>query len=89
MVAEAAVKLGLRLREHQELTINQTHLVIGEIVLADVPEAQITPEGALDLAGSGTVAMTGLDTYHQSVPLKRMAYAKPDLPPRTVNLHRE
>jgi flavin reductase (DIM6/NTAB) family NADH-FMN oxidoreductase RutF len=88
MVAEAAVKLGLRLREHQELTINQTHLVIGEIVLADVPETQITPEGALDLAGSGTVAMTGLDTYHQSVPLKRMAYAKPDLPPRTMNLHR-
>ncbi len=86
MVAEASVKLGLRLREHQELTINQTHLLIGEIVLADVPDAHVTPDGALDLAGSGTVALAGLDTYHQSIPIKRMAYAKPDLPPRTVEL---
>jgi hypothetical protein len=28
------------------------------------------------------MALTGLDTYHAAVPLKRMAYAKPDLPPR-------
>ena len=42
MVAEAAIKLGLRLREHQELSTNRSHLLIGEIVLADVPEAQIT-----------------------------------------------
>ncbi|MEZ5573843.1 MAG: flavin reductase [Halioglobus sp.] len=86
MVAEASVKLGLRLREHQELTINRTHLLIGEIVLADIPEHHITPDGALDLAGCGTVALAGLDTYHQSVAIKRMAYAKPDLPPRSVNL---
>jgi flavin reductase (DIM6/NTAB) family NADH-FMN oxidoreductase RutF len=86
MVAEAAIKLGLRLREHQELSINRTHLLIGEIVLADVPEAHITAEGALDLTASGTVALAGLDTYHKPQPVKRMAYAKPDLPPRTVNL---
>ena len=86
MVAEASVKLGLVLREHQELKINQTHLLIGEIVLADVPEAKITPEGALDLAAAGTVALGGLDTYHQPAPIKRMAYAKPNLPPRSLQL---
>lgn len=89
MVAEATVKIGLRLREHQELAINQTHLVIGEVVLADIPEAHITPEGALSLAGCGTVALEGLDTYYQTIALKRMAYAKPDLPPRTINFHGE
>jgi flavin reductase (DIM6/NTAB) family NADH-FMN oxidoreductase RutF len=85
MVAEAAVKLGLRLREHQELKINKTHFLIGEIVLADVPEAQITPDGALDLEGSGSIALSGLDTYHQCVTIKRMAYAKPDQSPIAID----
>ena len=86
MVAEATIKLGLRLRENQELTINKTHLIIGEIVLTDIPEALITTDGGLDLAGSDTVALAGLDTYHTSIPVKRIAYAKPDLPPREVDI---
>ena len=86
MVAEASVKLGMRLREHQELGINSTHLVIGEIVVADVPDSGLMADGALDLAHCGTVALAGLDTYYQAKPVKRMAYAKPELPPREVTL---
>lgn len=86
MVLEAKVKLCMRLREHQELSINKTHLVIGEIVLADFPEQGLMADGALDLAQCGTVALTGLDTYHQAAPIKRMAYAKPDLPPRDIGI---
>jgi flavin reductase (DIM6/NTAB) family NADH-FMN oxidoreductase RutF len=84
MVAEAVVKLGMELREHQQLKINGTHLVIGEIVLAEFPALAMTPDGALGLAQCGTVALTGLDTYHEAIPCKRMAYAKPDLPPRQI-----
>jgi len=86
MVLEARVKLGMQLREHQQLAINNTHLVIGEIVLAELPEAGLMPDGSLDLAHCGTVALTGLDTYHQAAPIKRMAYAKPDLPPRDIGI---
>lgn len=84
LVSEARVKLGLRLREHQELQINKTHLVIGELVLADVPSDSVREDGSVDLGLCGTVALTGLDTYHQPVPVKRMAYAKPHLPPREM-----
>ena len=84
LVKEAIVKLGMRLREHQELSINKTHLVIGEVVLAEIPEQALFDDGALDLATAGTVALAGLDSYHQALPLKRMAYAKPDLAPRVV-----
>jgi len=84
MVAQATVSLGLRLREHQELKINGTHLVIGEVVLADIPEAAYRDDGSLDLATADSVALTGLDTYHQSAGYKRMAYAKPDVPPRIL-----
>ena len=84
MVVEAEVKLGLRLREHRPLEINGTHLVIGEVLLAEVPSSASRPDGSLDLAAVGSVALSGLDTYHQGVVVKRMAYAKPDLPPRQI-----
>lgn len=86
LVGEATVKLGLQLREHQQLRINNTHLVIGEIVLADIPAENLLEDGSLDLGQCGTVALTGLDTYHQPAPVKRMAYAKPGIPPREIPL---
>jgi flavin reductase (DIM6/NTAB) family NADH-FMN oxidoreductase RutF len=85
LVAEASVKLGLKLREHQHLRINGTHLVIGEIVLADFPDQALMGDGGLNLAHCGSVALSGLDTYHLSTPVRRMAYAKPDLPPRDLS----
>lgn len=84
MVAEASVMLGLRLREHQELKINGTHLVIGEVVLVEVPPAACREDGSIDLAAADSVALTGLDTYHKSADFKRMAYAKTDQPPRAL-----
>lgn len=84
MVLEASVRLGMRLREHTRLEINGTHLVIGEVVLVEVPGAACRADGSLDLVAAGSVALTGLDTYHQSVGIKRMAYAKPDMPPRQL-----
>ncbi len=87
LVEQASVKLGLTLREHQELAINGTHLVIGEIVFADLDPGWLNPAGGVDLHRAGTVALSGLDTYHAAPPLKRMAYAKTQLPPRELALH--
>lgn len=84
LVAEASIKLGLSLREHQELAINGTHLVIGEVVLAEFPQESLREDGSVDLESAGTVALSGLDTYHKAIAIKRMAYAKPDLPPRNM-----
>jgi len=84
MVCEASVKLAMRLRDHQELRINNTHLVIGEIVMAELPEHSLLEDGSVDLQICGTVALTGLDTYHEARSIKRMAYAKTDLPPRVI-----
>ena len=89
LVSEAEVKLGMRLREHQVLQINQTHLVIGEVVIAEFPEDSLMAEGAVDLGRCGTVALSGLDTYHQPIVIKRMAYAKPGLPPTEITMAME
>ena len=83
---DAVQNLRLALRAQQELQINATHLVIGEIVLAEFPEQALMDDGALNLAHCGSVALTGLDTYHAATPIRRMAYAKPDLPPRDLDV---
>ena len=72
----------MALREHHELAINGTHFVIGEIVLLDVPDDAVAEDGSLELGTAGTIALSGLDSYHRTSRVKRMAYAKPDLPPR-------
>ncbi len=83
-VLEASVRLGLELREHQHLRINDTHLLIGEVVLVDVPSDCLGDDGALNLSAAGTVALSGLDSYYETRRLRRMAYAKPDQPPRAL-----
>jgi flavin reductase (DIM6/NTAB) family NADH-FMN oxidoreductase RutF len=85
LVEESPLRLGLRLREHQQLAINKTHLVIGEVVLAELPDHSLREDGSVNLDTLDTVALSGLDSYHQTDGLKRMAYAKPNLPPRVVD----
>lgn len=83
-VSEATIRMGLRLREHQELAINRTHLVIGEVTHLELPEDCLREDGSLDLESAGSIALSGLDSYHATRRLRRMAYAKPDRPPRAV-----
>jgi len=78
-IAEARIRLGLELREHHPLAINGTHLLIGEVVLVDVPDTNVAEDGSVDLGASGTVTISGLDCYHRVQQLGRLAYAKPDL----------
>jgi flavin reductase (DIM6/NTAB) family NADH-FMN oxidoreductase RutF len=85
LVSEARVRLGLHLREEHRLAINGTELLIGEVVLAELPDIAVGKDGALDPAGAGTVALAGLDRYYTAQPHRRMAYAKPELPPRVLD----
>ncbi len=84
-VAQSPLRLGLKLREHQHLAINDTNLVIGEVILAFIPGEAVSDEGTLDINAVGSVAISGLDTYHLGHRIKRMAYAKPDHPPRVID----
>ncbi len=76
-VAESRIRLGLELRDHQRLAINGTNLVIGEVVLVDLPEETVGQDGSIDIAAAGTVTLSGLDRYHGVNTLGRQPYAKP------------
>ncbi|MDA8962283.1 flavin reductase family protein, partial [Congregibacter sp.] len=77
-VAEAIVRMGMTLRDELPLSINGTHMIIGEIVSLEAPSEALNELGALDPAKTDSIAISGLDSYYQSSLLQRMEYAKPD-----------
>lgn len=83
-VAESRVRLGMRLCEMKPVEVNNTVMVIGEIVEIHVPDSAVGEDGFIDLEGLGTVAVSGLDSYHRTAKVSRLSYAKPDRPPRKV-----
>ncbi len=77
-VNESAVQLGIEFREKIDITINNTIMVIGEIVEVHFPENCLSEDGFLDLEKANTVTCSGLDSYHKTVQLDRLSYAKPE-----------
>ena len=76
-VSESEIKIGLKYVEHHTL-LNKAVLVIGRIVLAELPERIVRSDGSIDLTAADTVALSGLDTYSKVSEYKRMSYAKTD-----------
>lgn len=75
-VKESKLKYALELKEHHHLTINGTELIIGEITDIYFDEACLQEDGFVDIEAIGTVAVSGLDSYHVTERLARLAYAK-------------
>ena len=78
-VAESSVRIGLTVEENLLLP-NRCRFVIGAIQWVDVDRALLCPDGFLDLAEAGTIAIGGLDAYHTADRMARLSYAKPDRP---------
>lgn len=77
-VSESNVQLGVEFKEKVDITINNTILIIGEIVEIYIPENCLNNDGFLDLEKANTITCSGLDSYHKTVQLDRLSYAKPN-----------
>lgn len=84
-VAESALRVGLRWRESKLIELNNTELIIGEIQEVHLDPSAWREDGSVDIEALGSVTVSGLDSYHTTVRLRRLAYAKPDLPPRPLD----
>jgi flavin reductase (DIM6/NTAB) family NADH-FMN oxidoreductase RutF len=76
-VAGARLCVGLRFQERIDVASNGTHLVIGEVVEVWLDQDTRRDDGSIDVEALGSLAVTGLDTYHATTALKRLPYAKP------------
>lgn len=76
-VKESRVKYALKLREIIPIHLNDTTLVIGEIVLVSLDDSIISSDGFLDLTKALSVCSNGIDGYYSTEKITRFAYAKP------------
>ncbi len=84
-VAGSRIQLGMELAEHQLLTVNNTHLVIGRVTSVHVAPELVREDGTVNLAVAESTVVAGLDSYHSVNPGQRFAYAKPTLPPKRID----
>jgi flavin reductase (DIM6/NTAB) family NADH-FMN oxidoreductase RutF len=87
-VTQSTIRLGLKLVEHQLLSINNTHLIIGEIKLIELAEDVLGDDGFVDIASNETIAATGLDSYAVIEKVMRFSYAKTDSWPQEINVEK-
>lgn len=83
-VEESQVKIGLEFIQRIPIEINGTSLVIGKIVILDLPEEMMEENGHLNLATVSDVGISGLNTYYRIRKIGRMPYARPDEVPAVI-----
>ncbi|WP_396212269.1 flavin reductase family protein [Flavobacterium sp.] len=77
-VAESNIQLGIEFKEKIDISINNTVMIVGEIVQIYIPENCLYDDGFIDLEKANTITCAGLDSYHKTIQLDRLSYAKPD-----------
>lgn len=84
-VAESAIQLGMALRQMTHIALNDTFMVVGEIVSLAIAGEYVSEDGSVNLVGAGATVATGLDRYHTVNRGSRYAYAKPDQDPKIID----
>ncbi len=78
-VKESNIQIGMRKEQKIVLEINKTIMVIGEIQEIYFPSECWEADGFLDLECAGTITCSGLDSYHKTLRIDRLSYAKPNM----------
>jgi len=76
-VEESPLKVALKFREEISVTLNGTHIIIGEIMHIHLDEKHLDESGRVDVFAMNPVVCVGLDTYGKAKFLKSLPYAKP------------
>lgn len=71
-VAESPVQIGLRYCEEHLVATNGVILMVGEIVEIWLQDGLMDTDGVVDHGQAGTVAVSGLDAYYRTAPIKRI-----------------
>lgn len=83
-VKESKIKIGLKFVEEQEIKSNGTVFMVGEIVEVILPDDFVLSDGFIDVEKAGTIAISSLDSYHETKKIARLSYAKPGIEPKEI-----
>ena len=70
--------MGIEFKEKIDISINNTTLIIVEIIQVYIPEDCLSEDGFVDIEKANSITCSGLDSYHKTVQLDRLSYAKPN-----------
>lgn len=76
-VNESYVQFVKEFKEKLGLKINNTVLIIGEVKDVYFPTNCLQSDGFLDIEKAASITCSGLDSYHKTIQLDRLSYAKP------------
>ncbi|WP_341904176.1 flavin reductase [Fluviicola taffensis] len=77
-VAEAPVKVAMKLEQKIDISINNTILIIGSIEQIELDESLISADGFVFLDQANLLACSGLDAYYEAHLIGRLSYATTD-----------
>lgn len=75
-VRQSTIQIGLELRETIAVNLNNTTIVIGEIVEIQIADSIIQTDGYVDHTAANTVTVTGLDSYFSTKHIGRLGHAR-------------
>ncbi|WP_194756373.1 flavin reductase [Aliidiomarina indica] len=84
-VQESALSIGLALVETVPIRHNGTQLVIGKIEWVKVPQTVINDDGYIAIEKLDSIAVSGLDGYHQSQRIARFSYPEIGCAPKQLH----
>lgn len=76
-VAEAVVRIGMRLEDVIDIPLSGTLLIVGSVTLVDVGASLVGGDGYVALSDADVLISQGLDAYFTSTSIGRLPYAKP------------
>lgn len=82
------IKIGLKFINSYEIKENNTRIIIGEIIEFYAPKDSFYEDGHIDIEASGSLAVTGLDSYHEIKKLSRLNYAKTNVEVHEINVEK-
>lgn len=83
-VKESKIKVGCRYVEEYLIKSNDTIFIVGEILEVILPNDILLDDGFIDIEKGGSIAISGLDSYHETKRFARLSYAKPHIEPKEI-----
>ncbi|MFN3873917.1 MAG: flavin reductase family protein [Ignavibacterium sp.] len=84
-VKESKIKIGCRFVEEHTIKTNDTNFLVGEILEVIIPDDVLMNDGYVDIEKAGTIAISSLDSYHDTKRILRLSYAKPGVKPKQIS----
>ncbi len=76
-VANALVKIAMKLEDNIPIPLNGTLLIVGSVMQVDIDASMVGSDGFVALSEAEVLISQGLDAYFVSKAIGRLPYAKP------------